>query len=105
VPVMNNSEIDRAVREVVKRTVSDADLRLLAIEDGNAAITSVSGKPLPDELKVRFVDNYGKAIRTIVLPDPAFEIEHLRETDLEAVAGGMVAPCGATCGFVSCLST
>jgi hypothetical protein len=102
---MNEQELDRAVREVIKRSVADADFRTKAIADGNSALAEVSDKSVPAGIQFAFVDNYSTPIKTIVLPDPVAGVDHLSEKDLEAVAGGMVAPCGATCGQGSCLST
>jgi hypothetical protein len=103
---MNKDELDRAIREVIKRSVVDPEFRAKALTDSNAAVQTIAKKPLPEGTSIRFVQNYGKSTRTFTLPDPVPENEQLLEQDLEQVAGGLlVDECGSSCGSNSCLNT
>ena len=74
--------------KVFERANSDAEFRELALRDGSAAVEQVIGAPLPDGLKIRFVENDGAAI-TLGLP-PVRTSGELNDYELEAVAGGRV---------------
>jgi hypothetical protein len=103
---MNEQELERAIREAIKRSVVDSEFRIKALTDSNAALEAISSKTLPEGTSVRFVQNYGKATRTYVLPDPVEESNQLLEEDLEQVAGGALKEaCGSSCGSNSCLNT
>jgi len=95
---LNERELNTAIREVLKRAVADKEFRALAARDGGAAITQVTGKQLPSDTKIQFVDNHGKANKIVVIPDPVTSGQ-LAEEELEQVSGGMLSPCGASsCG-------
>src|SRR4051812_10436406 len=102
---MRAQELDRAIREVIKRSMVDPEFRAKALADGNAAISAVAGRSAG--FNITFIDNCGKSVKTIVLPDPVVEVDNLREEDLEQVAGGSMGQelCGTSCGGVSCLNT
>ena len=103
---INEQELDRVLREVVKRTLTDADFRAKAIANGNAAVAEVAGKDLGQSFV--FVENTAST-RTILLPDAIGESDQLLDEDLEQVAGGLytapVESCNGTCGQGSCLHT
>jgi len=89
-------ELNTAIREVLKRSVSDPDFRQLAIKNSSAALEKVGIK---NATPITFVDNYGKSQKTVVLPDPIGNAESLTEEELERVAGGLAPSCEATsCG-------
>src|SRR5262249_19955531 len=95
---MTDQELNSAVREVLKRAVADPNFRQLAVRDAKAAIAKVSNKNLPQGFEIQFIDNHGKATKTVVIPDPVTHPEQLTEEELESVAGG----CAATnCGITS----
>ncbi len=103
---MNEQELDRAIREVIKRTLVDPEFRAKALSNGNGAVAEITRQPLPAGMSLTFVENYGKATKTIVLPDPIADSEQLLEEDLEQVAGGVAKEmCGSSCGSNSCLNT
>ena len=85
----SQEQIDQTLRAVGERSLNDAGFRALALRDPNAAIRQVSGRDVPNEVTVRFVDNAG-AHFTIVLPDPGFaqRTGGLQDEDLVGVAGG-----------------
>lgn len=86
-PIMTESEIQSAVREVLKQSIVDPEFRKLAIQDGRGAISKVSTKTLPPDLDFRFMDNSGK-VKTVILPDPVTGATDLSDAELEQVAGG-----------------
>ena len=89
-------EVNSAVREVIKRAVVDPDFRQLAVRDSKAAIAKVSNKKLPEGMSIQFIDNYGKSVKTIALPDP-IKAQELTDEELEQVAGGCtVSSCGVS---------
>lgn len=91
---MSEQEVQTAVREVIKRSLADPAFRALALSNSHAAIAAVSSKALPPGEEYSFVENHGRQLKTVVLPDPASEPDRLGEMDLEKVAGG--------CGVNSC---
>lgn len=95
---LKGSDIDAALREISKRSLSDAEFRRLALTDGGAAFAQVAAGPLPHGLTISFVSNHGKLHKSIVLPDPVANADTISAEELEQVAGGMQA-CGiSTCG-------
>jgi hypothetical protein len=96
---LTESELESAIREVIKRSVIDPEFRALAIKNGNQAIAKASGKSLPSDTAITFISNQGSAGISFVLPDPVGNVELLSEETLEQVAGGS---CEATsCGTSS----
>jgi len=79
-------EVQKVVAEIGKKAAADPAFRKLCLENPAEAVKKVSGKDLPQGLRVRFVENAG-AHMTFVLPDPAGPGE-LGEADLDRVAGG-----------------
>jgi hypothetical protein len=84
---LTDAEWNEIFAEVTRRATVDSDFRSLALKDANAALRSVTNKPIPPDVSIRFVDNSG-ATKTIPLPATIAEIEELSELDLEHVAGG-----------------
>jgi len=95
-PMMTQVEIEAAIREVFKKSISDPTFRKLAINDGSAALGKVTSKTLPPGIEFRFLDNSGN-VKTVTLPDPVSGSEELSELELEQVAGG--------CEIASCFNT
>ncbi|HBV95599.1 MAG: hypothetical protein JL50_09925 [Peptococcaceae bacterium BICA1-7] len=99
---MNNwteEEVQKVVAQIGQRAASDPAFRKLCLADPAGAVKEVSGKDLPQGLKVRFVENEG-AHMTFVLPDPAGPGE-LGEEDLDKVAGGNLPGDGNGVTYVS----
>jgi hypothetical protein len=80
--------------------VNDAGFRQLCLTAPATAVKEQSGKDLPDNFAIRFVENRGANL-TIVLPDPIPSSGELSDTELESVAGGGKA-CVASCGGSEC---
>jgi len=72
--------------KVFQKAAINPAFRQLALSDGTAAVEEVIGRPLPDGIRIRFVENDG-AYLTLGLP-PARSSDELSDTELEAVAGG-----------------
>src|SRR5947209_4535395 len=53
--------------KVLQKAQSDPAFRALALKDGTAAVEQLTGKPLPDGLKIQFVDSPRGTI-TVGLP-------------------------------------
>lgn len=105
---MSDQEIDRVLREVVKRSIVDPDFRAKALSNGAAAVKSLSSKPIPEGYTFTFVEGKHGKNRTIVLPAVVSDKDQLLEEDLEQVAGGAIGvldPCNGTCGQGSCITT
>lgn len=83
---MNKDQIFELGSRVFQRAAADPDFRALALRDGTAAVEQVLGHPLPDGIRIRFVENDG-ATFTLGLP-PARSADELSDRELEAVAGG-----------------
>lgn len=88
----NSEDIQDKIRQVLKRAATDPEFRALAIRDGQAAFQSL-GITLPDDIKVRFVDNSGTNSKIVALPDPVLESPQLSDEELEEVAGGCLLTC------------
>ena len=84
----NSKELQDAIEEVLRRSVLDSAFRSLALSDGRAALSRVTGRELEADLLIKFVDNSG-SIKTIPLPEASVTVvEELTEEELEDVAGG-----------------
>ena len=79
-------ETQSAIHAALKRAATDAEFRQLALQDANAAVQKITGKPLPEGFRVRVLERAGYDV-TLVLPDPA-EAGELADEELEHVAGG-----------------
>jgi hypothetical protein len=94
---LSEKELEPAIREVIKRSVVDAEFRTLAVKNPNAAISKASGKSVPTGTTISFISNHGSASKTYVLPDPVSNPEQLTDAALEQVAGGCTASnCGVS---------
>ena len=73
--------------------MQDADFRKLCLTDAAAAMKAISGKELPGEVKLKFIENAGEHI-TVVLPDMAKS--EMPEEELDMIVGGtlITAWCG-----------
>jgi hypothetical protein len=100
----NSAEIERVIKESIRRGQTDAEFRALALKDPGMAIMKVAGRPIPEGVKVKFFDGTGAQI-SIVLPELTAGDE-LSDTQLEQVAGGgrCAASCAASCGVSSTVS-
>lgn len=100
-----SQDIEKTIQESIRRGTTDQAFRKLALSDARAAVEKVAGRPIPEGLKIKFVDGAG-AHMTIVLPELAGEEGELSDTQLEQVAGGgrCAASCAASCAVTSTVS-
>lgn len=78
-------ELEKVLLEIKKKAITDADFRRQALLDASSVVKDISGKELPDGMKLKFIENDG-AHMTIVLPDMA--TGEISEDELDQVAGG-----------------
>lgn len=88
----------KAMEAIMSKASTDAEFRKSALADPNAAIEAAVGKPFPEGVTVRFVENEG-ATFTFVLPDLVPEGAVLSDSELEQVAGGRRGDTGASAGI------
>jgi hypothetical protein len=83
---LSHEQLFRIGAKVFQKAGTDPTFRALALKDGSAAVEQVIGQPLPDGVKIRFVENNGATV-TLGLP-PVRVAGELSDHELEAVAGG-----------------
>jgi hypothetical protein len=54
--ILTEEELERAVRQVFKLSQTDPEFRALCLSDPNEAIHQVTGKAVPDGIKLQFLD-------------------------------------------------
>ena len=77
---------EEVTRGLLARSATDAAFRQRLLAEPSAAIAEFTGRPAPEGMDVRFIENTVDA--TIVLPDYIDPSAELSEEELEAVAGG-----------------
>ncbi len=81
-----SKESQEAIRKVAGKAATDADFRQKALTNPGAAVREVTGKPLPEGFKLRFVDNDGADL-TVPIPDLVGDVA-LTDEQLAGIAGG-----------------
>jgi hypothetical protein len=89
-----NEDDGRQLREVLSRSAVDAKFRALLLKDPRTAVKIATGKDLPKELNLSFIEQPKEVDALIVLPAVAEHRDELTPEELEAVAGGI---CWDTC--------
>ena len=79
-------EMMETAGKVLQKARTDPEFHALALKDGTAAVEQVLGSPLPDGVKIRFVENTDVNF-TLGIP-PLRTSDELSDRDLEKVAGG-----------------
>lgn len=54
--ILTEEELKQAVQKVFKRAQTDAEFRALCLKDPREGIRRVSGKAVPADLKIEFLD-------------------------------------------------
>ena len=75
-----------AMQAILRRSATDTAFRSLLLTDSRAALSQFSGREVPSDLNVKFIEKQGQA--TYVLPAPVDPAAELSEAELETVAGG-----------------
>jgi uncharacterized protein (DUF1330 family) len=83
---------------LILKALEDEEFKKELLEDANAAIEKAGGKPVPEGIKIKVVEDDPDTV-TIVLPKLPDEIEEsgeLSDEALKQVAGGAVTAVGVT---------
>ncbi|MFA5479453.1 MAG: NHLP leader peptide family RiPP precursor [Candidatus Muiribacteriota bacterium] len=83
-----NAELDNVVRQIIKKSTSDKDFRNRVLTDSNSVVKELTGKSLPENHRIKFIENQPGVIHTVVLPD--YTGEKLSDSDLDKVSGAGV---------------
>ena len=84
---MTSDTDNTKVQELLTRSAVDPDFRTALLTDPRTALEQAAGKPLPENLRVKFIEKDADCDAMFVLPDPVNRDE-LTPEQLEAVAGG-----------------
>lgn len=99
----NKDEIEELIRNIRDKALHDSEFRKLCLADVSAAVKEISGKELPEEVRLELIANTDDTI-TIIMPQ--MEVDELPEEAVDKVFGGgpigggtnnFVSVCGA-CG-------
>ncbi len=85
-------EIDATYQKIQAKAATDKDFRQKVLSNPKEAIKEVSGKEVPEDIKLNVIENEPGVDQTFVLPD--FVGEELSDEQLDNVAGGR---CTAQC--------
>jgi hypothetical protein len=100
-------EAQEQLQNLWARSATDMDFRHTLLNDPRAAMKEFTGRELPADLTIKFVESEGKP--TLVLPPFVGADAELNEADLEAVSGGatpgIVLVCWVAGMTVAILST
>ena len=80
--------VNERVQEVLSKSALDSEFRAGLLTDPRATLEKMAGEPLPDNLRVKFIEKDGDCDAMFVLPDP-IAADELTSQELEAVAGGV----------------
>lgn len=78
------------VQEVLARSAVDGEFRAGLLTDPRNALEKATGKQLPENLRVKFIEKDTDCDAMFVLPDPVSPDE-LTPEQLESVAGGCIS--------------
>lgn len=89
-------KINEVYAKVQQAAVTDEEFREELLKDSSAAIAKIAGEELPEDFKVKVIENDPQYAATFVLPPMVSE--ELDDEDLDKVAGGACVidfACGA----------
>lgn len=92
-------KINEVYMEVQRMAVTDEEFRQELLQNPNTAIGKLAGEELPEDFRVKVIENDPQYAATFVLPPMVSE--ELSDADLDAVAGGLCWIDGA-CGAKAC---
>jgi hypothetical protein len=96
--------IQRTIDGLVKRSLTDAEFRKIALSNPNEAVEIISGMAPPPGVAIKFFDGSGAQIAMVLPEMPKEDASELSDAELEQVAGGR-GVCAATCAGASCAVT
>lgn len=76
------------VQEVLSKAALDGEFRAGLLTDPRTTLEKMAGRPLPENIRVKFIEKDSDCDAMFVLPDPINQDE-LTNAELEAVAGGI----------------
>ncbi|MDR0691006.1 MAG: NHLP leader peptide family RiPP precursor [Streptococcaceae bacterium] len=89
-------EINEMYAKVMQKATTDEEFRQELLDDPKSAIEKLTGETLPDDYKIKVLENDPNYTATFVLPDLKPDLD---ADDLESVAGGVCYADGANvCG-------
>lgn len=92
-------KVNEIYAEVQRTAMTDEEFRKELLEDAPKAIEKIAGEPLPEDYKIKVVENDPAYAATFVLPPMVSD--ELSEADLDAVAGGICGVDGS-CAANAC---
>lgn len=91
-------EINECIEQCRKKATVDTAFRALLLSDVAAAVKELSGKDIPESLKIKIVESDPAYNATFVLPP--MESGDVSDSELDDIAGGI---CGMnTCAMNAC---
>ena len=79
-------EINNAYNKIMDKTAKDPEFRKLALENPKKAFYELSGKKVPDNINIRFIENEPGIDQTFVLSNMIKE--ELSDDELDKISGG-----------------
>ncbi len=76
------------LQKLLVKSATDQELRTGLLEEPRATLEKVTGRQLPPDFTIRFIEKAPEVSAMYVLPDPVPNEEELTPEELEAVAGG-----------------
>ena len=83
-----NEEAKNALDTIRKKALTDEVFFELCIKNPKKAVKEVAGKDVPDNFKIKFIENKADEM-IVVLPTPVKKNTELSDNELESVAGGL----------------
>jgi len=96
----SKEEVEKLIVEIKKKAAFDEEFRKKLLSDPKAAVKELTGKEIPENLKIQVIEQDPEAQVTLVIPP--YKGDELDEGDLEKVAGGACA--AAACAGDVCIS-
>ncbi|MGM0607911.1 MAG: NHLP leader peptide family RiPP precursor [Candidatus Muiribacteriota bacterium] len=79
-------EIQETINKVQSKAATDKGFRNKALNNPKEAVKELTGKDIPEDFKIKIIENEAGVDQTFVLPD--FVGEELSDEQLDDVAGG-----------------
>lgn len=102
---LSNEILEKVYVEIQKRALVDADFRKKIMDNPKEVIEEMLGEKLPDDCKIKVIENDPAYTATLVLPD--LISDEFSADELDLASGGVsvlliVSACGAAIGTVAC---